>query len=191
MKTGMNATYINDNFLPDIVRMEINSRDFESRVRIINANTQAICRYLRSRSIEFFKEKTQSSPRFAIKEVFYPEWITRQNYDLARRSGSDNNFGPLFTLTFVTPAAAEAFYNALQCAKGPSLGTNFTLACPYTILAHFWELEWAAGFGIDEHIVRISAGMEDLGLLMKWFERAVGAAESVLGPMLDEDVEMV
>ena len=29
--------------------------------------------------------------------------------------------------------------------KGPSLGTNFTLACPYTILGHYLELDWAAG----------------------------------------------
>lgn len=32
----------------------------------------------------------------------------------------------------------------LQVAKGPGFGTNFTLACPYTLLAHYTELEWAA-----------------------------------------------
>ncbi len=31
-----------------------------------------------------------------------------------------------------------------QVAKGPGFGTNFTLACPYTLLAHYTELEWAA-----------------------------------------------
>src|SRR5262245_29773290 len=110
--------------------MELNSRNFTSRVEIVDANAQAICMYLRSRS-------SDSGPSsFAIKKVFYPAWITRENYDIVRRSG--RGYGSLFSLTFVSLAAAKAFYNALSCFKGPSLGTNFTLACPYTILAHFF-----------------------------------------------------
>lgn len=173
--------------------MEINSRDFESRVRVINSNTQAVCRYLRSRSTSFAAQTgSRSRPSTCvIKEVLYPEWVTRANFDLVRRPGREDNFGPLFTLTFESSAASEAFYNALQCAKGPSLGTNFTLSCPYTILAHFWELEWAAGYGIDEHIVRVSVGMEDLSLLMKWFERAVEAAESTVDVQLDVEMDSV
>jgi hypothetical protein len=29
---------------------------------------------------------------------------------------------------------AQRFYDALQACKGPSLGTNFTLVCPYTMV---------------------------------------------------------
>jgi len=44
--------------------------------------------------------------------------------------------------------------------KGPSLGTNFTLVCPYTLLAHYCELDWAASFGVPGHLIRVSVGLE-------------------------------
>ena len=34
-------------------------------------------------------------------------------------------------------------------AQGPGFGTNFTLACPYTLLAHYHELDWAASCGVE------------------------------------------
>ena len=53
------------------------------------------------------------------------------------------------------------FYDALRISKGPSLGNDFSLACPYTLLAHYDELEWAEGCGLDRHLIRISVGSED------------------------------
>jgi cystathionine gamma-synthase len=124
--------------------------------------------------------KPKPSTKLAIKEVFYPEWVTPENYNQCRRPGKVDNFGPLFSITFVSPAASEAFYNALPCAKGPSLGTNFTLACPYTILAHYHELDWAASYGVEEGIVRISVGMEDERVLLNWIQACVEAAEATV-----------
>jgi len=46
-------------------------------------------------------------------------------------------------------------------SKGPSLGTVFTLACPYTLLAHFNELEWAESCGVSRYLIRLSVGLED------------------------------
>ena len=89
----------------------------------------------------------------------------------------EGGYGGLFSLTFASKAASEAFFDALECFKGPSLGTNFTLACPYTILAHFGELDWAAGYGVEEGLVRVSIGMEDKEDLLKKFEVALRAAE--------------
>lgn len=60
-------------------------------------------------------------------------------------------------------------------------GTNFTLACPYTILAHYLELDWAAEWGVDANLVRVSVGMEDKEVLLGWFEAAIRAAEVALG----------
>ena len=65
-------------------------------------------------------------------------------------------------MTFKAKSHAVAFYDALETAKGPSLGTNFTLrlvvaqhlrcnhmltwsSCPYTLLAHYSELNWVSG----------------------------------------------
>ena len=39
------------------------------------------------------------------------------------------------------------------------MGTNFTLACPYTLLAHYTELKWAASYGVESELVRISVGL--------------------------------
>ena len=39
--------------------------------------------------------------------------------------------------------------------QGPSLGTNFTPACPYTIFAHYAELDWAALYDVPRSLVRI------------------------------------
>jgi cystathionine gamma-synthase len=45
-------------------------------------------------------------------------------------------------------------------------------------LAHYTELEWAAQYGVEAGLVRISVGMEDTKVLLEWFETALSAAES-------------
>lgn len=55
----------------------------------------------------------------------------------------------------------EAFYDALAVNKGPSLGTNFTLASPYTLLAHYMELPWAAQYDVPTKLIRVSVGLEN------------------------------
>jgi cystathionine gamma-synthase len=180
MCAHIQSSFIDDYFGPDAIQMEINSRDFASRVNIINANTKAVCNFLRSRSLSFVGSESSSAAAslpLVIKDVFYPEWITPMNYETFRRPGKEDNFGPLFSMTFISHTASEAFYNALPCAKGPSLGTDFTLACPYTILAHFQELDWAAEYGVEEGIVRVSVGMEEEETLMEWFQLSLRVAE--------------
>ena len=76
------------------------------------------------------------------------------------------------------PEQAVTFFDQLECQKGPSLGTNFTLACPYTILAHYLELEWTSSWGVEPDLVRISVGLEEAGDLTGRFERALKAAEA-------------
>ncbi|KAF8966634.1 pyridoxal phosphate-dependent transferase [Flammula alnicola] len=177
--------YLKDNFEDvyfdeDAIYMERNSRDFKRRVRVIDANAEAVCDFLRSKSI------AGGAPAPAIKEVFYPKYITRENYDKCRiqsvdsEDGKTGGFGGLFSLTFTSIAASKAFFDALPCYKGPSLGTNFTLACPFTILAHFGELDWAAQYGVEEGLVRISVGMEDSQVLLRSFQIALNAAEATL-----------
>ena len=89
-------------------------------------------------------------------------------------------YGHLFSLTFTHPIAARAFYDALGCEKGPSLGTNFTLSCPFVVLAHYTELEWARSYGVDPDLVRVSVGLEDAKKLRSWFEKALDVARKVV-----------
>jgi len=127
--------------------------------------TPSVCNLLHTASRA---HKPSSSP---ITDIFHPNGKPR------RRLPYSNGFGGLFLLAFAGQRAAEAFYDALPCAKGPSLGTNFTLACPYTILAHYGELDLAAQYGVPVSLVRVSIGLEDAGWLPKVFADALKVAE--------------
>jgi cystathionine gamma-synthase len=79
-------------------------------------------------------------------------------------------------ITFL-PRDAErrspAIYDRLEISKGPSLGTVFTLACPFTLLAHYSELDWAEACGVSRHLIRISVGLEDPDELWPRIERGL------------------
>ena len=64
-------------------------------------------------------------------------------------------------------------YDRLAVNKGPSLGAEFTLACPYTLLAHYNELPFAAENHIEANLIRVSAGGEDTDDLIARFEKAL------------------
>jgi cystathionine beta-lyase/cystathionine gamma-synthase len=56
---------------------------------------------------------------------------------------------------------------------GPNLGTCFSLCCPFRLLAHFQELEWAEGCGVSRHLLRFSVGLESAQNLIDRMERAL------------------
>ncbi|KAI0641371.1 PLP-dependent transferase [Trametes meyenii] len=180
LKAHMATNYEDSYFDEDAIYMERNSRDFRRRIHVIDENTLAVCSFLRARSLA----DPHPPARPAIREVYYPTWVTAHNYEKCRVRGPDGRpaggFGGLFSLTFTSVEASQAFFDTLPCMKGPSLGTNFTLACPYTILAHYAELDWAAGWGVDKDLVRVSVGMEKRETLLKGFEKALLAAEATL-----------
>lgn len=155
--------------------MERNSRNFTQRAAKIDANAERICDLLHD----------ATGPSSPITEVFYPKWQTAAHY-AARRRLPAGGFGGLFSLTFASLRAAQAFFDALACAKGPSLGTNFTLACPYTILAHYEELDWAARYGVPSELVRVSVGLEDPAWLQDVFMSALRAAEEAHRAITDD-----
>ncbi|KAK4182762.1 putative cystathionine gamma-synthase [Podospora australis] len=151
-----------DTYWPeDVMFMERNSRDFATRVDRINANAEAIADVLRANIL--------------IKDVFYPRYNeSRENYEVCKLSGG--GYGGLVSVVFHKKDQAVAFYDAVATAKGPSLGTNFTLTSPYVLLAHYQELEWAAQFGVDPDLIRISVGLEDTDYLVHVFKSALEVA---------------
>jgi cystathionine gamma-synthase len=164
LKKVLSAEYEDNYWAEDAVFLERNSRDFISRIERINVNAEAIAEKLHSSSL--------------VKRVYYPKHSpTRRHYDQCRNPGG--GYGGLLSVTFSQVEQAAAFFDALEVQKGPSLGTNFTLSCPYTILAHYGELEWAASFGVEADLIRISFGLEDRQDLEERVERALNAAERV------------
>ncbi|MFV1994132.1 MAG: PLP-dependent transferase [Verrucomicrobiales bacterium] len=144
----------------DAIVLEGNSRDFEERVRRMNASGEALYEFL--------------APHRKVQEVWYPKNRTRDFFDAIRRPGG--GYGALISILLRDASrSAPAFYDALRVSKGPSLGTNYSLACPYTLLAHYGELDWAEDCGVARNLVRISTGMEEVEDLVGRFEQALAA----------------
>lgn len=147
----------------DAIYLERNSRDFERRSVKVNENSEIIVQLL------------QSSP--LIKDIFYPSLNTNNTAKYYEQIKTPKGgYGGLISLVFHQPEAARVFFNALNLSKGPSLGTNFTLCCPYTILAHYTELDEVEKWGVDRDLVRISIGLEEKEYLVSVFEEALQAA---------------
>ncbi|GAA5942891.1 hypothetical protein JCM3775_001220 [Rhodotorula graminis] len=185
LKAAQEASYEDAYFDEDAIYMERNSRDFKARIAQENSNTEMLCDLLRARRIpgppaEGVIEAAPPAPGvdvddLVVREVYYPKFMTPEHYEASLRAGG--GYGALFSLTFSSILASRTFFDALPCYKGPSLGTNFTLACPYTILAHYTELEWANEWGVEKGLVRISTGLEDPDMLRDWFEAALDKAQ--------------
>lgn len=169
----------------DAIFLERNSRDAKERVLKIDENAEMLADLLYQSKSEF--KKSGEDRNRVIKEVFYPKYVTTDLYNVCRRRTNENNsdsnpnytagFGGLLTVTFNNIKASQIFYDTLKCAKGPSLGTNFTLASPYAILAHYAELDWVEEFGVERGLVRISVGLENREELKEMIEKALEAAE--------------
>jgi cystathionine gamma-synthase len=142
--------------------LEERSRDFSERMEIINGNAAALAEYLNAHEL--------------VGQVYYPTLIHRDEYEAAMKPGG--GYGCLMSVVLRDVENAPAFYDALQVSKGPSLGTNYTLACPYTLLAHFDELEWAEEHGMSRYLVRISVGLEPIEELKQRFSDALHASQS-------------
>ena len=82
----------------------------------------------------------------------------------------------------------QRFFDALAVAKGPSLGTNFTLACPYTLLAHYLETEWAETFGVEKELVRVSVGLENIEVYILYIIRFIDRCTNM---QTLQDVELI
>ncbi|KAG7095426.1 hypothetical protein E1B28_006175 [Marasmius oreades] len=175
LEAKLRDSYEDCYFDQDAIFLERNSRDFDRRIRVIDVNAEAVCDFLLTHSV------AKDYPGAVVKEVFYPKYTTPNHYEERRiehSGGIVGGYGGLFSITFTSNEASKAFFDNLQCHKGPSLGTNFTLASPFAILAHFTELDWAAEYGVEAGLVRVSVGMEETSILLKAFETALLAAEA-------------
>lgn len=153
-----------DTYWPeDAIFLERNSRDFASRIDRVNANAAAVAELLVECPL--------------VRIVHYPKYNdSRRNYDACKLPSG--GYGGLLSVVFHRKPDAMAFYDNIATAKGPSLGTNFTLTSPYVLLAHYAELDWAASLGVDPDLIRISIGLEETQELVDVFRSALRAAET-------------
>jgi cystathionine gamma-synthase len=130
----------------DAAILDTHAGTFPERMRVHNRNGLAIA------------ERLRSHPQ--VERVWYPKWECREAYEVVRRP--DGGYGSLISfLPVQAETRAARVYDAMAVCKGPSLGTTFTLACPFTLLAHYGELDWAESCGVSRYLIRISVGLED------------------------------
>lgn len=180
LKPALLQTYEDTYWDEDAIFLERNSRDFKKRVYAISKNAEAICDLLYGHSLEAAQSSSipRTTSELIVKKVYYPKFISTDLYHALKTP--EGGYGGLCSVTFTSPIAAQAFFDNLGCEKGPSLGTNFTLSCPFVILAHYTELDWVQQFGIDPYLVRISVGLENREVLIGWIERALQAAKEAV-----------
>ncbi|KAJ3169922.1 hypothetical protein HDU88_000564 [Geranomyces variabilis] len=165
----------------DAVFLERNSRTFIQRIHRINATAHSLARVLAAHSkvLTVYHPSVTDTARY-IAHARRNTNSKSSSIKSALSGGDDDDeqigYGGLLSVVLRSDAAAERFYDALDVAKGPSLGTNFTLACPYTVLAHYGEMEWAEGFGVLRRLVRVSVGLENVDELVAVFTRALDNA---------------
>lgn len=107
----------------------------------------------------------------AVGRVWHPKFVTPHEYLSVRKD--DGGYGGMVTFTLKQPRKMPRVYSALELCKGPSLGTDFTLASPYTMLAHYFELDWAEACGVSPNLLRLSVGVEDGGVILGALARAL------------------
>ena len=137
-----------------------NLKDYRKRMQTVNANGIALAEWLHAHP--------------AVAKVYYPSLDTRAAYDAVRRT--KGGFGGLISFTLKTSKKTPKVYDSLRFCKGPSFGTPFTLVCPYTLLAHYDELEWAEGCGVSANLLRVSCGLEPAGEIIARFSEALDQA---------------
>lgn len=164
LKKYFNENYDDIFWAEDALYLERNSRDFAERSEKVNETSLAVVDLL------------QSSP--LVSTVFYPSISeSKKYYDEIKTP--DGGYGGLISFVLHDPKRAPACFDAMNLHKGPSLGTNFSLACPYAILAHYQELDEVEKWGVDRNLIRISIGLEDKDELLTTLQKSLDAAAAI------------
>ena len=151
----------------DIDVLEINSRDVRQRVTTINCTAAILARRFAEHPL--------------IASVYHPSLSA----GACELKSQDRGDGGLMSIVLRNPEkTTPVFFDNLEICKGPNLGTNFTLCCPYTILAHYTELEFVESCGVSRWLLRVSIGTEPVEELWSRFEKAFAVAWPHPGPAI-------
>lgn len=136
--------------------LEQNARGFSERVQTSNKNGLAVAEFL------------QGHP--AVEKIWYPTCVDRAEYESVLRPAG--GYGGLMSFVLRDRKHTPQVYDAMRFSKGPSLGMEYSLLCPYTLLAHYHELEWARSCGVEAELLRLSVGLEPLDELQSRLQEA-------------------
>ena len=147
-------------FIKDIQRLAFEIKDYKKRVKKISSNTKELVKYLKTCSY--------------VDKIYY--CLSEENKDnYSHIMRDENSLTGIISITFNKPL--KEIYDNLNFAKGPSLGTEFTLLMPYTYLAHYDMIKSEDGNKFLERIdlpidiIRISVGIEPIKEIINEFKK--------------------
>jgi cystathionine beta-lyase/cystathionine gamma-synthase len=126
-----------------------NLRTFPQRMARFNENARRVAAFLESHR--------------GVSRVFFNDLASHRSHATAKKMlrGPGSVIG--FTLRQDTWEGLRAFYDSRLdgIVKAPSLGSDLTLLCPYTLLTHYDDTdEQLAEIGLPRFLVRVSVGCE-------------------------------
>lgn len=162
LKEQFQKNYQLNVFHQDLECLARQSENYSNRVKKASLNAQKLVELLRKHP--------------AIAKIYYAGAECDDAYAKVRRP--DGKIPGLFSLILdESRYSPERFYDFLEISKGPSLGTDWSLVCPYTLLAHYSELDWVESCGVSRNLIRVSVGIEELGWIYEKFEKALKNAK--------------
>ncbi len=129
--------------------LEKNLDSFPSRMVRFNENAQQVASFLAGHS--------------GVERVFFNGLPTHRSFSTARRLLRGPGSVISFTLARNTWEGLRALYDSELpgVLKAPSLGSDVTLLCPYTLLTHYDDTdEQLAEIGLPRFLVRVAVGCE-------------------------------
>ncbi|MFA7084265.1 MAG: PLP-dependent transferase [Arcobacteraceae bacterium] len=147
-------------YIKDIQRLAYEIKGYKERIEKINLNTKELIQYLEQQPY--------------IKKIHAPTLNETSKY-YKELMKDENAYGGVISLEFNLPF--QNVYDTLNFAKGPSLGTEFTLLMPYVYLAHYDMIvsvkgkEFLKQHRLPVDLLRVSVGCENIDALKKEFSK--------------------
>ena len=120
-----------------------------------------------------------------IARIFFNGHPGHRSHATARRLLAGAGSVMSFTLANDSEDAMRAFYDSALpgIVKAPSLGSDMTLLCPYTLLTHYGEAEEVlAATGLPRYLLRLAVGCEqDIAPVLRAVREALANVKKVSG----------
>ena len=151
--------------------LEGNLSSLADRMRRFNANASRVAALLADHP--------------AVGRLWFNGHPSHRSYAVARRILRGPGSVISFTLARDTREGLQAFYDSPLpgITKAPSLGSDTTLLCPYTLLTHWGDTdEMLAAVGLPRWLIRVAVGCEeDIGPVMESLEGALRCSLGTAG----------
>ena len=148
--------------------LQASLKDFEARMVLFNRNGLSVAEWLSTHPL--------------VDEVYFAMLPENPDAAVAERLLKGGGSVVSFTLKEKGFDAIKRFYDCPMplIKKAPSLGSNVTLLCPYTMLTYYQKDDaYLANVRLDRYLLRLSVGCEDpLEPVLDTIHRALEAASS-------------